>query len=189
MIMQRHKLPNIPFARPGTFVPAAAFLQKHGKVIIKPLKGSGAHDIRLISNASELEGIDISKYLFEKYVPGKEMRYLVLNGAVIAVHESEYGASVAADRALKRISYTQSGWDPALTAMSVRIASILGLQFAAVDYIVDAKTKAHILEVNSTPGIKWFHAPTSGPPVDVAGMFLTAIIESTRLGSFAPASV
>jgi len=54
---------------------------------------------------------------------------------------------------------------------------LLDLNFAAVDYMIDDTGTAYILEVNTTPGLKWFHAPTSGPVVDVARLFLEAIFE------------
>jgi D-alanine-D-alanine ligase-like ATP-grasp enzyme len=104
------------------------------------------------------------------------MRYLVLNGEVIAVHESKYGVSVEADRDLERISYPQADWSDELTRLSLHVADLLGLRFAAVDYLIDANGKHHVLEVNSSPGLKWFHAPTSGPPVDVAAFFLEALL-------------
>jgi hypothetical protein len=31
--------------------------------------------------------------------------------------------------------------------------------------------------VNTMPGLKWFHAPSSGPVVDVARLFLESVIE------------
>ncbi|MEK7152794.1 MAG: ATP-grasp domain-containing protein [Patescibacteria group bacterium] len=176
LIMERHNLPNIPFARPRTDAQAKAFLDEHTTIIVKPVSGAGAQDIHIVRDMSELESIDIRKYIFEKYITGKEMRYLVLADSVIAVHESEYGTSVEETRALQRISYSQDDWDPALIDLSTRIASILGLKFAAVDYLVDAQNRVYILEVNSAPGLKWFHAPTSGPPVDVAAMFLRALL-------------
>lgn len=180
LVMERHQLPNIPHCRPTTSVQAEAFLQAHGTIIVKPVAGSGAQDIRIVTSADQLAGINFRAYIFEKYITGREMRYLVLADNVIAVHESEYGTSVAADRDLKRLSYRPDEWDPELVALSLRIASILGLTFAAVDYIIDNQGHAHILEVNTAPGLKWFHAPTSGPPVNVATMFLQATLTSEQ---------
>lgn len=102
------------------------------------------------------------------------MRYLLLDD-VIAVHQSEYGISVAETRDLKRISYPEDTWDSKLATLSLRIAKVLGLQFAAVDYLIDLDQQIYILEVNSAPGLKWFHAPSTGPSVDVASLFLQAM--------------
>jgi glutathione synthase/RimK-type ligase-like ATP-grasp enzyme len=176
LILERHGLPNIAFARPETLEQAELFLRTHKKIIVKPLEGSGARDIHIVSAMEQLQDIDIRNYIFERYTPGKEIRYLVLNGVVIAVYQSEYGTSVAVARPLECISFPRSIWDPNLMTLSVRVARILGLRFAAVDYLIDAQGAAHILEVNSTPDLKWFHAPTSGPSVDVARLFLQAIL-------------
>jgi len=67
-----------------------------------------------------------------------------------------------------------------LISSSLQVAHILDLKFAAVDYLVEPSGKAYILEVNTTPGLKWFHAPTSGPVVDVARQFLTAVFKDAK---------
>lgn len=177
LILGRHKLQNIPFARPATLLEAEVFLARYGKIIAKPVTGAGAQDVHIITSAAQLRNLSIAKYILEQYIAGPEMRYLVLGQEVIAVHQSEYGTSVEATRALRRISYHESEWDTGLVGMSLRIARILGLEFAAVDYLIDDSGRPYILEVNTMPGLKWFHAPSSGPAVDVARMFLTAILD------------
>lgn len=174
LILQRHDMPNIPFAQPRTLSDAQAFLKLHGKIIAKPVDGYGACDVHIVTKPSQLQDLVIEDYILEKYIVGKELRYLVLNGSVIAVHESQYGTSVAADRPLKRISYPKAEWDDRLMNKSLRIASILGLHFAAVDFLVDATGKRYVLEVNTVPGLKWFHSPSAGPSVDVARLLLEA---------------
>jgi glutathione synthase/RimK-type ligase-like ATP-grasp enzyme len=176
-ILARHNMQNIPFLLPKTQAEAKVFLGQYGTIIAKPVTGSGAHDIHIVTSSSQLEALTISEYILEKYVLGTEMRYLLLNGNVIGVHRSEYGTSVAEDRPLERISYPKALWDPALIDSSLRIASILNLTFAAVDYLVDASGRAYVLEVNTMPGLKWFHAPSSGPIVDVARLFLESIVD------------
>ncbi|CAN5361800.1 hypothetical protein BH09PAT4_BH09PAT4_04910 [soil metagenome] len=179
LILQRHNLPNIPFARVRSQEDAQMFLAQHDKIIAKPIQGSGSKDIHIITSAAQLTPLIISKYILEKYIAGTEMRYLVLNDAVIAVHRSEYGTSVDKDRALQRFSYPHNEWDQTLVDSSLQIAKILGLKFTAIDYMIDEVGRAYVLEANSTPGLKWFHAPTSGPIVDVARLFLEALVEDT----------
>lgn len=180
LILEQHQLPNIPFARPRSLQDANAFLATHHKIIAKPVSGSGSRDIHIIDDPGQLKDVNIPRYIFEKYIAGKELRYLILNDEVIGVHQSEYGASVDEHRALQRISYPQSTWDPILVALSLRIACTLGLKFAAVDFMLDSTGKTYILEVNTTPGLKWFHAPTSGPVVDVARLFLEAMLDDDK---------
>jgi glutathione synthase/RimK-type ligase-like ATP-grasp enzyme len=176
MIMERSNLPNIPFIRPKTIEEAAAFLDEHGTIIVKPVSGSGASNILIVTDMAQIDDLKIRRYIFEKYIVGKEMRYLVLNDRVIAVHQAEYGTSVAVDRLRQQFSYGQSEWDPALVSLARRIARAIGLQFAAVDFLIDKDGTAYILEVNSRPDLKWFHAPTTGPIVDVAGLFLGSML-------------
>jgi glutathione synthase/RimK-type ligase-like ATP-grasp enzyme len=176
VILNRHNLPNIPFTTAGDVETTAAFLKEHSRIVAKPIKGSGSRDIHILSDPAYLAQLDISRYIFEKYITGAEIRYLVLNGSVIAVHHSEYGTSVAEDRPLQRFSIERQDWDERLEAMTVRVSDILGLNFAAVDYLIEPSGQSHILEVNSAPGLKWFHAPTTGPPVDIAHLFLCAIV-------------
>ena len=178
-ILERHNMQNIPFVRPLTLAEAELFLTYHGKIVAKPTTGSGARDIHIITTPLQLQELSITKYILEKYITGEELRYLVLNDSVIGVHRSDYGTSVAEDRPLQRISYPTTAWDSALVSSSLRTAHILDLRFAAVDYLVEPSGRAYILEVNTTPGLKWFHAPTSGPIVNVAQQFLEAAFSNT----------
>jgi glutathione synthase/RimK-type ligase-like ATP-grasp enzyme len=177
LVLGRHKLPNIPYIRTASRLDAVKFFMRHGTIIAKPVKGSMSRGIIIIRDESQLLVLNLFDYILEKYIPGREMRYLVLAGRVIGVHESRYGDSVAYDRLLERISYEESDWDPELVNLSLKVAGILELSFAAVDYMIDDQDQAHILEVNSCPGMKWFHAPSQGPSVDVAQMFLKEMLK------------
>jgi glutathione synthase/RimK-type ligase-like ATP-grasp enzyme len=177
-ILERHDMPNIPFCRPYSLADAELFLYNHKEIIAKPLRGSGGRDIHRITEPKQLAGLCNSGYILEKYITGQELRYLVLNDVVIAVQRSEYGDSVEHHRPLQRISYPRSQWNHTLVSLSIQIARLLDLKFAAVDYLIDDSGRAHILEVNTQPGLKWFHAPTSGPVVDVARHFLEAAFEN-----------
>lgn len=178
VILDRHNLPNIPYTSFESLEHAENFLAKHGSIIVKPLRGSGSVGINIVSNREQLAALDITNCILEKYIPGTEMRYLVLNNSVIGVHQSKYGDSVDEHRKLERLSYASDSWDPKLVDMSIKISNILGLASAAVDYIIDSTGTTYVLEVNSTPGFKWFHAPTEGPVVDVAKYFLDAMISA-----------
>ena len=179
-ILERHNIQNIPFVRPRTQSEAEIFLRRYGTVIAKPVTGAGAHDIHIITSGKQFKALNLSNYIVEEYIPGRELRYLLLNGKVIGVHRSEYGTSVAEDRPLRRISYPKSQWNPVLVDLSLRIADILNLRFAAVDYMIDTSGWAYVLEVNTMPGLKWFHAPSSGPVIDIARLFLESVISAIR---------
>lgn len=194
-ILERYGMLNIPFVLPHSQAEAELFLAQHSKIIAKPVTGAGAYDIHIVTEAAQLRTLKITGYILEKYIAGQEMRYLVLNDNVIAVHRSEYGTSVAKDRSLQRISHPKSLWKSSLIDSSLRIAEILDLKFAAVDYLIDEPGRAYVLEVNTMPGLKWFHAPSRGPVVDVARLFLESIVDDLnsynipQTGAALPSSV
>jgi glutathione synthase/RimK-type ligase-like ATP-grasp enzyme len=172
LVLERHGLRNIPFARPRSLEAAVAFLDTHQKIIVKPVNGAGARDIHIVTDASQLTGLKIRRYIFEKYIAGQELRYLVLNDRVVAVYRSDYGVSVDEKRYLECVSFPENEWDEALCASSIQAARALGLAFAAVDYLATEIGETFVLEINSAPDLKWFHTPASGPAVDVAQLFL-----------------
>lgn len=177
LVLEREGFPTMEYLVPINNTEAQAFLAKHKKIIVKPINGSNSHDVHIVELPEQLAAFNVRRYIFEEYAPGKEVRYLILNDEVIGVHESQYGESVAEDRDLKRISYERTTWNSALVTLSLKVAKIFGLRFASVDYIIGPDGRMRILEVNSSPGIKWFHAPTSGPVVNVAHLFLQAMLD------------
>lgn len=179
-LLERHELNNVPFLRTTSHEEATAFLDRNGTIVAKPVKGSGSKDIHIIQDSAALKPLNLRRYILEKYIVGQEYRYLVLNDKVIAVHRSEYGVSVASDRYLQRIAYASKEWDESLCSTSLHALHILGLKFAAVDFIIDAAGTAHLLEINSAPGLKWFHSPTSGSAVNVATLFLQAMLDNDQ---------
>ena len=180
LVLARRGFPTMAHLTPINHAEAQAFLAKYKKIVVKPISGSNSHDVHIVETPGPLAAFNIRNYILEEYAPGKELRYLILNHKVIGVHESQYGESVAEDRDLKRISYARTDWDPALVALSLKVAKVFGLRFAAVDYIISPDGQARILEVNSSPGMKWFHAPSSGPTVNVAGLFLLAMLDDAH---------
>ncbi len=178
LVLLRRGFPTMAHLVPSSHIEAQVFLAKYKKIVVKPIGGSNSRDVHIVESHEQLASFDVRQYILEEYAPGREVRYLLLNDRVIGVHESQYGESVAEDRPLKRISYPDAEWDPALVALSLEVAKAFGLRFAAVDYIIGPDGRARILEVNSSPGMKWFHAPTSGPVVDVARLFLQAMLDN-----------
>jgi len=177
LILERHGLPSIAYLDPTSQAVAQDFLARHHKIIVKPQTGSNSRGVSIVDTPAQLAALDLRECIIEEYIAGVEIRYLVLNNEVIGVHESQYGESVAESRNLARISHPRAQWDPQLAALARKTAQILGLRYAAVDYLITATGQASILEVNSAPGMKWFHAPTSGPVVDVARLFLEALLD------------
>lgn len=180
LILERQGFTNIPFMKTPELAKAEAFLARHQTIIAKPLEGSGSRDIHIVTDRTQLADLSLSAYILEQYITGIEMRYLVLDHTVIGVHRSDYGISVAADRDLQRISFPKTAWNQEQCETAIAVARTLGLQFAAIDFLINADGTPYILEVNTNPGIKWFHAPSDGPPIDVARMLLASYAASSQ---------
>lgn len=175
--LEQAGLPNIPYTLPANTREAFDFIAEHQKVIMKPTFGHHSHDVHLLTPQSDLTRYDLSHYLFEKYIAGRELRYLVLNGEVIAVHRKDYTPPINDPASVKRISYPKKLWDTSHVKYALLASKVIGLKLAAVDFLIDDQDQPHILEVNSAPGIEWFHRPTDGPAIDLAGMLLDAYLE------------
>jgi glutathione synthase/RimK-type ligase-like ATP-grasp enzyme len=176
ILLERHNLPNIPYLLPKNIQEATTFLEVHKKVILKPTKGSRSHDVHVITTKEQFEQFDLQLYILEKYIKGREMRYLVLNGEVIGVLEKVYDTAINDPSIVNRISYPQEEWDPTLVKTAIKVTECIGLKFGAVDYLIDEENTPHILEVNAAPALRKFHTPTKGPAIDVSRKFLEATV-------------
>jgi glutathione synthase/RimK-type ligase-like ATP-grasp enzyme len=172
LILQKEQLPNIPFLLPETYEEAVDFLHVHEQLILKPTLGTNAEGVYLIDSETKLKNYDLTARIMEKYIAGREFRYLVLDNEVIAVHERQHTGEINVKQNVRRISYPEETWDTELTEVAKKTSRALNLRFSAVDFLITSENAAFILEVNSAPGIAWFHEPSEGPAVNVAKMIL-----------------
>ena len=177
VILEKHGLPSIPYCLPRNMDEGYNFLYEHGEIIAKPTTGQRSEDVRLIKNKSELTVVPLESSILEKYIKGKEYRYLVLNGKVIAVHLKKYNSPISNPKLHHRFSIEQNDWDLVLVGMSVKIADIFRLKLAAVDFIITPAREKYILEVNGSPAIWRFHVPNHGPAINLARMLLEATVD------------
>lgn len=181
VILARHNLPNIPYSLPQTYEEAKVFFDQYQPLIIKPtVGGKRSEGVILVSSETELQQTDFSKSILEQYIKGREERHLVLNGEVLAVHLKLYEGAISSPAVdVERVALEKSDWDIERNDMAVKVADIMGLSFAAIDFIV-TDDKAYILEVNSAPGLSLFQQPHKGPSIDMTRIFLEASIDSFR---------
>ena len=59
---------------------------------------------------------------------------------------------------------------PQLSRIAVKAASVIGLDIAGIDMIVDGNGKSRVVEVNYSPGFKGLEAATGR--MDIAGMII-----------------
>lgn len=174
VILANNGFLNIPFCLPKSLEEAVQFLKEHKTIIAKPTLGQHSERIRLIEAVEKLQELDLAENILEKFIKGKEYRCLVLKGDVIAVHHKQYDTPINEPDRVQRVSLEQSGWSSEMVATAVRVAEVMHLQVAAVDFMVDAEGKQYILEVNSSPGIARFHYPSKGPGINLAKRLLEA---------------
>lgn len=175
-ILQDHNLPNIPYTLAATREDVQAFLRDQIAIIAKPKLGSHSRNIYLIRSTDDIPQLNYIDYIFEKYIKGKEYRYLVLDKKVVAVHQKLYEGPINNLDTLKRISFPKEQWSHALIDLALEATDVMHLSFAAIDFLIDQNGKPHILEINSAPGLWYFHHPAEGPTVNIARMFLETFL-------------
>lgn len=178
IIFEQNNLPNIPFIYPVTLADAEKFLEKHDKIIVKPVKGKHSEDIHLVSDRKDLSQLDLTGRIAEKFIKGQEVRLLVVDYEVKSVHLKVYDSDINNPALVNRISLEAEQWDKALVEKAVKAASALGLVFTAVDFLVTQDGDAYILEINSAPGLEFFQEPTKGPAFDAMRAYLELVVRS-----------
>ncbi len=174
VILEENNLPNIPFTLPKDKAKARQFLNEHKKIMAKPTHGDNSIGVVQINSAEELENLDLSESIIEKFIPGEEFRTLVLNNEVIALHRYIHDFKVGG---VKRISLEKKDWDKEMIEIAIKASRTLGLNFASVDFIKSPEGNLFILEINSSTGLWRFHEPDEGPAINVSAMLIKATLE------------
>lgn len=162
VILEKNNIPGVPFSVAETPKELEIFLKKYKTIIAKPTMGRGSSDIHLINSIKDSQGLNFQNYIFEKFIKGREVRYLVLDKRIIGVSE----------RAKEKISYPKKLWSKKLSDIAIKTAKVLHLRFAAVDFLIDNRGHAQILEVNASPGLYRFQNPSRGPKINLARIIL-----------------
>jgi D-alanine-D-alanine ligase-like ATP-grasp enzyme len=174
VILERNKLPNIPFILPKSMDEALAFLKKYKKIMIKPTHGRKSIGIKVTSGEEELKKLDLSHSILEEFIDGVEYKVLVLNKKIIAIHLCIFNPKT---KEMKRISLDAKDWDNEMIEVALKAAKFVDLEFASVDFLKDENGKLFILEINSAPGIAIYYSPDEGPAVDVSTLLIKATLE------------
>lgn len=174
LVLEDNHLPNIPYLVDGTPQLVSEFFDIHKKVIAKPVLGSGSRNVEIISSSKKLRELELDGLILEKYIEGKQLRYLVLDNKVIAVHKREFETEIYHPEKGKRISLPARQWSGNLIELSTKITEVFSLRLAAIDIIIDSANTAYVLEINSAPGIYRFYFPDKGPSLNLAQLILKA---------------
>ena len=133
-------------------------------VVVKTLRGTRGNGVLLCANreqfndlATLLDGAQSgSDFIFQRYIKashGRDVRVLVINGrAVAAMERRSTDGSFKSNISLGGVG---SAFEPtpAMAELAVRVASVLGLDVAGVDILLDGDTY-RICEANSSPGFQ-----------------------------------
>jgi gamma-F420-2:alpha-L-glutamate ligase len=133
-------------------------------VVVKTLRGTRGNGVLLCANreqfndlANLLDGAQSgSDFIFQQYVKashGRDVRVLVVNGrAVAAMERRSTDGSFKSNISLGGVG---TAFEPpaAMAELAVRVASVLGLDVAGVDILLD-DNGYRICEANSSPGFQ-----------------------------------
>jgi len=139
-------------------------------VVVKTPEGSLGNGVYWIENYRELEDLlsfsysvssKESQLLVQQAIvasKGTDIRVIISHGTVIgAIKRTNPGHSFKAN--LKQGgSATLYPTDEKLIKLSKKIASVLGVNFAGIDFLVDDQKNYYLTEVNAFPGFKGFES-------------------------------
>lgn len=178
ILLEKNGFSNIPYCLPESKSDVEQFFRLHKKIVIKPTMGQRSEGVILIENISQIKDVEYEECILEKFITGEEMRYLFLNGKVIAVQQRNNKPTSDIAWNKERHSVEKLNWDKTLMETTLKVADVFELKFGTVDFIVDKLDKGLVLEVNCAPALWPFHTPVSGPKVDVSKMLLESMIKS-----------
>lgn len=136
-----------------------------GRRLLNSSGGKGIVEFSLRDNPAllpeDFEGIP----LFTKYIPKvAEYRIHVFNEQVIDIQRKRRSREALANEEVNpRIRNHSNGWvfirenyapDSSVLAIAISAVDVLGLDFGAVDIIVDKHAIPYVLEVNTAPGLE-----------------------------------
>jgi D-alanine-D-alanine ligase-like ATP-grasp enzyme len=172
---------NIPFCLPASRLELEKFFDKHQPIICKPLLGQQSKSIKLISTKNQLNDCSLHLTFFEKFIKGVEYRCLILQNEVIAVQRKELKTTKKSPWQLFYINLKSEKWDKKLMTEAKKIAQVFNLNWAGIDFIVEADGSFWILEVNSAPGIVKIHHPDEGAGVNAANKVWKAVMKNLKV--------
>ncbi len=154
-------------------------------VVIKPLFGSMGAGMVRVSDPDiayrVFKALDLERavYYVQEFIPhaGRDIRAFVIGHRVVAAMErraDDWRTNATRGARVRSIQLT-----PELEALCVRVARIVGAEYAGVDLLPGQDGRVYVLEINSIPGWQALQRTTS---VDIAGM-IVRYIETRKISS------
>ena len=158
LLLNNAGIPSVPhfLLRPKVPDSQKKAIQDFGKIVVKPLDGTGGHGVKLLNSPEEavawVESTEITAWAASPLIDIKrEMRFVLLDGSPLIVYEKQ---AVVVD-GLKMFNLGKGATPANITPSSdlLRLAAdaqaALGLRLSAVDIIETSDGVNAVLEINS----------------------------------------
>ncbi|WP_048098858.1 MULTISPECIES: RimK family alpha-L-glutamate ligase [Acidianus] len=172
MKLKRNGIPIPPTALVEDPFEAMRLTERWGEVVVKPIVGSlGLGAIRasdpdiVFRVAKAILSINQPVYI-QKYVkkPNRDIRSFVIGrrllGSIYRIAQTSWKTNVAQGASVQVLNPSRD-----LEEMSIKIAEIMGLDYAGIDIVEDEEEGYKVLEVNGAPLWKGFVTATKISPV------------------------
>ncbi len=176
--LETERYPNIPYCYSKKPSHINSFFDKYQPIIQKPVLGMKSESVRRIQERADIDFASLEESIFEQYIEGTEYRCFVLRGKTVAMQRKDIDPTESHPWRKHCTNVEQSEWNPNIISVASSVSSALHMGCLAVDFIIDAKGEARILELNGMPAFHFFHHPHSGKAVPIAALVLDAILES-----------
>jgi hypothetical protein len=134
-------------------------------LIVRPRHHGRQSDFHVVKNLRELvaacdkcgEGYYISTFIPKE----KEYRVHVFNRRVVAITDKVPNNPLNFAWGVRDIVWTNVRWGQwplGVADIAINATAVAGLEWAAVDVIVDKDGKAYVLELNTAPHLSWYEA-------------------------------
>lgn len=176
--LDQHGFENIPYCFTTQRREVHRFFDQHGVVVAKPVLGERGKGVVLVKELQKLDQLDLRQTILEKYIVGEEYRVLLLQGEVVGVQKKILDPQPHYSWRKQRIGLEKTEWPKELVVQSKQIHEVVPQAILAVDWLVDEKEKAYVLELNSAPGLWSFAHPHAGVAQDFSRPVLDILLSS-----------
>lgn len=138
-----------------------------GDVVVKPLFGSEGKGMVRVSDADTayrvFRALELNRYIYyvQEYIPhnSQDIRAFVVGDRVVAAmrrHGAGWKTNFSQGAQVEPLTL-----DPALCELSIRVAHLVGAEYAGVDLLPSEDGRLFVLEVNSIPGWRGLQKTTT----------------------------
>lgn len=144
-------LPVPPTCITNNINQASKFFDKHEKVVVKPVGGAGHAGLQTKDDFKENEdSLEKSPVVFQKYIPGDDIRAYALDGEFLCAYRVESNDTVVDYRGSEK-SYSHINDTQKIKTFSEQAASCFEYDFCAID-LKSSHNKTVVLDCSPRPG-------------------------------------